>query len=123
MKKLIVLLFLIGLVTYHAMACEISFSVSEKYKKEVYKPGDEVIIEVQVQLTHRVCPLEIKKTKFTYENLRILGVTEWKEVKPGFFIRQIKALVTEEKPGDVKLSAIRKCDKEGGYSVCTLKKS
>jgi len=123
MKKLIVFLFLIVLVTCHAFACEINLTVSKDCKKEAYQSGDEVIIEVQVQFTHRVCPLGIKMTKFTYENLKILGATEWTEVKPGLFTRQIKAIVTDEKAGVAKLSAIRKCEKEGGYAVCTLSKS
>lgn len=123
MKRLIVLLSLIGLVAFQATACDIKLNVQEKSKKAVYKTGDEVVIEVQVKLLHRNCSYEIQQTKFTYENLKIVGATDWKEVQPGLYTRQIKAKITNDKAGDAKISANRKCNKEGGYAVCTLKKA
>jgi hypothetical protein len=122
MKRLLSLLILLTAFGYHVFACEIKVGVQEKSKKETYSVGDEVVIEVQVQLTHRHCHLEIQKTKFTYENLKIVGATDWKEVKPGCYTRQVKATVTGEKGGVAKLTIDRKCDEEGGYAVCTLKK-
>jgi hypothetical protein len=123
MKRIILLSTLMVLATCRLIACDIRLSIQEGSKKEVYETGDTVIIAAQVQLTHRICAVELKKTKFTYENLKILGATEWKEVKPGLYSRQIKVQVTNEKTGQAKIFAVRKCDKEGGYGVCTLKKS
>jgi hypothetical protein len=124
MKKVIILLTLFVLATCQLMACEIRFSIREDCKKETYQSGDEVVINIQVQFTHRVCTEGIKKTKFTCENLKILGATEWKEIKPGLYSRQIKATITDEKAEEkAKITAVRKCDKEGGYGVCTLKKA
>ena len=115
-----VLLTLMLLATCHLFACDIRFSLPKDANKEMYKSGDEVVIEVQVQFNHRVCPLEIKKTKFIYENLKILGATDWKESKPGFYTRQIKVKIEKisaEKDGQAKISAVRTCDKEGGYAT------
>lgn len=123
MKRIIVLLTLLTVVTLQSFACEIKVGVPDKSKKEAYAQGDEVVIEVQVQLTHRHCSLDIQKTKFTYENLKIMGATDWKEVQPGLYSRQVKAKVTNDKAGDAKLIVDRKCEKDGGYAVCTLKRS
>lgn len=123
MKRLLAVLVVVLSVAYQSVACEIKVGVQEKSKKESYKVGDEVVIDVQVQLIHHHCGLEIKKTKFVYENLQIVGATEWKEVRPGTYTRQVKAKVTADKAGDAKLIIDRKCDKEGGYGVCTLKKA
>lgn len=123
MKQRILFFSILVLTATKMFACDISATISESKKKTTYAVGDEVIIDVQVQLTHRVCAVAIKQTKFTYENLKIVGATEWKETKPGLYTRQVKALVTADKPGDSKLSVERKCDKEGGYAVCIIKKS
>ena len=121
MRKLIALIFLMSLASYHLFACDIRFSLPENSSKnDVYKVGDEVVVEIQVQFNHRVCPVEIKKTKFTYENLKILGATDWKESKPGLYTRQIKVKIeklSKEKDGQAKISAVRTCDKEGGYAT------
>ena len=117
---------LIFLASYQLIACDIRLSVHEDdAKKKTYKAGDEATIDVLVQFNHRVCPIEIKKTKFTYENLKILGATEWKETKPGLYTRQIKVKIekiSDEKGGLAKISAVRTCDKEGGYAVFSFNK-
>ena len=126
MKKLTMFVMLIFLASYQLIACEILLSVHEDgAKKKTYYAGDEAIIDVLVQFNHRVCPIEIKKTKFTYENLKILGATEWKETKPGHYTRQIKVKIekiSDEKDVQAKISAIRTCDKEGGYAVFSFNK-
>jgi hypothetical protein len=122
MKRIIVLAVLMILATVRLVACEIRLSVQEATKKEIYSTGDTVIVQAQVQLIHRGCPVAIKKTRFTYENLKIAGATEWKEIKPGLFTRQIKVVITEEKAGQAKISAVRTCGKKGGYAVCLFRK-
>lgn len=125
MKKIMVLSILMTLTTFQLLACDISLSIPKDSVKEVYKAGDEVVIDVQIQFNHRVCPVEIKKTKFTYENLKILGATDWKEIKPGYYTRQIKVKIekiSDAKDGQAKISAVRTCDKEGGYAVFSFNK-
>lgn len=125
MKKIMVLSILMTLTTFQLLACDISLSIPKDSIKEVYKAGDEVVIDVQIQFNHRVCPVEIKKTKFTYENLKILGATDWKETKPGYYTRQIKVKIekiSDAKDGQAKISAVRTCDKEGGYAVFSFNK-
>lgn len=118
MKKTFVLLIFLLAATCRLSACEIRMNVDKDYEKEAYSAGDTVIVNVEVRLTHRVCPEGIKKTKFTCENLKIAGATEWKEMKPGLYARRVKAVITSDKSGDAKISAVRKCDREGGYGIC-----
>jgi len=125
MKKIIVLSILMTLTTFQLLACDIRLSIPKESAKEIYKAGDEVVIDVQIQFSHRVCPVEIKKTKFTYKNLKILGATDWKEIKPGYYTRQIKVKIekiSDAKDGQAKISAVRTCDKEGGYAVFSFNK-
>ena len=123
MKKLVVLFSLLVMTIVSSVACEIKLSVQEKSQKEVYKAGDEVVIDVEVRLIHRNCHLDIKETKFTYDNLKILGATDWKETSPGVYTRQVKAKITNDKGGDSKLTINRKCDREGGHATCILKQA
>jgi hypothetical protein len=101
-------------------ACEIAFDI-EGGKQESYKIGDEFAINVKVNLTHRVCKIAAKDTKFKYDGLKIIGATEWKEAGPGVFTRTIKVKLTGD-PEKVKLVATRTCDKEGGLGVFSLSK-
>jgi hypothetical protein len=121
MKRTLLISLLLLLASLRLQACEIRIDVLDELKKETYTSGDTLILHVQVQFTHRICPEGIKKTKFTYENLKISGATEWKETKPGLYSRHIKAAITADKEGDAKITAIRTCDKEGGQGTCTLK--
>lgn len=101
-------------------ACEIAFDI-EGGKKESYKAGDEFSINVKVNLTHRVCKIAAKDTKFKYDGMKIIGATEWKEAGPGVFTRTIKVKLTGDQD-KVKLVATRTCDKEGGLGVFSLTK-
>jgi hypothetical protein len=121
MKRLIFIPLLLLASALRLLACEISMDVQDDLKKDAYLPGDTVVVLVQVQFTHRICSEGIKKTKFTYENLKIAGATEWKESKAGLYSRKIKATITADKKGDAKITAVRQCDKEGGHGTYILK--
>lgn len=122
MKRTIALFALLATMLCHAFSCDIKICVQEAYKKAVYAVGDEIVIDVQVQLRHRHCPLAIKDTKFSYINLKIIEATEWKESSAGIYTREVKARITDGKAGDAKLVVDRTCEREGGHAVCWLKK-
>lgn len=103
-----------------ALACEVEIKIKGG-EKVSYQVGDEIVFEVTVFLTHHDCPEGIKATKFTGEGLKLLGATKWKEVATGTYVRLVKTKVTPAKDGAGALHARRKCDKEGGYGVITLK--
>lgn len=122
MKKSLFLLVFIFASFAQIMACNISFSIAGD-KKDKYKANDEVVIEVQVKLIHHRCDLSLKDTKFTYEGLKIEGATDWTETQEGVYVRKIKAKVLTDNLKEAKLTVVRKCHKDGGYGVFTIKKA
>ena len=104
-----------------ASACDITFEVI-KGKKEVYSAGDELVVKIHVLYTHRVCPEGIKATKFKSSGLKITGSTKWKTLSGNSFERKIKLKVKDNAKTGLKLSAVRTCDKTGGFGEITFKK-
>lgn len=101
-------------------ACDIKFTVQGE-QKEIYEIGDEIILTLLVKYTHRVCPEGIKNTQFETQGVKILQGTKWKEFKPGLWGRKLKIEITGNEDGKVTVSAIRTCEKEGGFGSITLK--
>lgn len=95
-----------------SQACELKFAISGE-QKESYKAGEELIIEVTIVYTHRTCEIQLSDTKFTYEGMKILGATAWKEKAPNTFSRQIKISLLADALPEAKLNIVRKCSKDG----------
>jgi hypothetical protein len=100
-------------------ACEIHFSII-KGEKTKYSKGDELIVKITVLLTHRNCPEGIESTKFDTKGLTISQATKWKEENSTTFTRKLKLLVNGEAGKEISISAIRKCEKEGGFASLVL---
>jgi hypothetical protein len=121
MKEIFLLFGIVFLFTVQAFACDIKFNLVSG-KKDAYKDGDIVTVEVQVRFSHRNCPESIKNSKFSLEGLEIKGATEWKEVSTSYYTRQLQIKVTNNAKNSIKLGVTRTCNKEGGYGVFTLQK-
>jgi len=123
-KPLWVVVFLLILLAQPLLtdACELKFNISGE-KKEVYKVGEEVIVEVEIVYTHRTCEIQLSDTKFTYEGMKILGATAWKEKAPNTFTRQIKLTLLDDSLPEAKLNIVRKCSKEGAIGSFKISKS
>lgn len=123
-KPLWVVVFLLILLAQPLLtdACELKFNISGE-KKEVYKVGEEVIVEVEIVYTHRTCEIQLSDTKFTYEGMKILGATAWKEKAPNTFSRQIKLTLLDDSLPEAKLNIVRKCSKEGAIGSFKISKS
>ena len=102
-----------------AQACEIEFEIT-KGKKETYKTGDTIVIKVIVKLTHRSCPVGLKKTKFKMKGLKVMKSTPWKETSTNEWERKLLITVTAQSNGKINLSAIRECEKDGGFGSLKL---
>jgi len=102
-----------------ANACDIEFEII-KGKKESYKAGDTLIVEVKVALTHRACPVKLNATKFKLNGLKVIKATKWKEVSANNWERKLMVVVTKPKGKNVSLAAIRECNKDGGYGILKL---
>ena len=123
-KSKTVLLFLLGLFlvsfsTKEAKACDIEFEIL-KGEKAKYVAGDIIIIKVNVKLTHRTCPVAIKKTKFKMNGLKVIGATEWKQLSAMEYERKLKIQVESNKDGKLVFNAVRTCDKDGGFGSLKL---
>lgn len=121
MKKILSLLILIIISATATWACELKFSISGE-PREAYKAGEELIIELTVVYTHRTCEIQLSDTKFTYEGIKILGATPWKEKSPANYVRQIKVMILDDTLDEGILSIGRKCTKEGAFGSIKLKK-
>jgi len=104
-----------------SQACELRFNISGE-RKAGYKAGEELIVEITVVYTHRKCEIELSDTKFTYEGIKILGATPWKEKVPATYVRQVKILMLDDALEEGILSVGRKCSKEGAFGSIKLKK-
>lgn len=120
MKKIILLVALVGFLIGRGYACELNFKISGD-KKEAYKAGEELIVEVTVTYTHRKCELELSDTKFTYDGIKIIGATQWIEKTPGSFTRKIKVSVLDTAANEASLTVSRKCNKEGALGSFKIK--
>lgn len=103
-----------------SFACEIEFKVNEKYQKEIYAAGDQIVVELKVVLSHRDCNVAIENTKISATGCEITGATKWQETSPGVFERKLKVVVSSG-VSDFQLNCRRTCDKDGGFGKIDLK--
>jgi len=112
LRKILLVLAFSLLIISASLGCELKFSITGE-NKTTYKPGEEVIVEIEVVYTHRKCEIELSDTKFTYSGIKILGATPWKEKNPATFSRQIKIQMLDDQKDEGILTISRKCSKEG----------
>ena len=105
-----------------AQACEIDFEIT-KGKKESYSTGDTLVVKVVVALTHRSCPVAMKKTKFKMKGIKVMKSTPWKKLSPNDYERKLMIVVTAESKGKINISALRECEKDGGFGSLKLEAS
>jgi len=103
-----------------AKACEIKFQIV-KNEKSVYNVGDELVVRVIVEKSHRRCETGIDATEFSGDGLKVTAATSWKENNNGGFTRELKVKVTGNKNGKLVLYAKRTCSKQGGLGKLELK--
>lgn len=119
------LLLIIGLLFFSIIpkttsACEIEFEIT-KGKKDSYQVGDTIVVLVKVALTHRSCPVKMKQTKFSMKGLKVLKSTPWKQTAANDWERKLMIVVNETKDGKLNLTAVRECEKDGGFGTLKLK--
>lgn len=118
--RLIFIFFVLLTGIASASACDIKFKILDN-KKELYKPGEEFIAKITVIFTHKNCPEGIGATEFKLDGLTISQATKWSETESGTYERKLKLKVTSNKSGKIKLDAVRKCKKDGGFGSLKLK--
>lgn len=121
MKKLVLLIFTSLAIHTMAVACDINIAVDKSLKKELYKTGDELVVVVTVQQSHRRCTLAMDKTTYEPTGLKIMAATDWKELTPGFWERKMKLKVTGTADGKLSFGVSRSCTKEDSHASLQLK--
>ena len=119
LSTLILFLFFIA-GNENAKACEIKFQIV-KNEKSTYNIGDELVVRVVVERTHRRCEVGIDATEFSGDGLKVIAATPWKETGNGLFTRDLKVKVTGNKNGKLVLYAQRTCSRQGGLGKLELK--
>ena len=100
-------------------ACEIEFKIL-KGEKEQYKSGDTIVVLIEVKLTHRSCPVAMKKTKFKLKGMKVIKSTPWKQKSANDWERKLMIVITETEAKKINLTAIRECEKDGGFGTLKL---
>jgi len=118
-KRLLLSLCLLLIIQVAIQACKIEYSIVQN-AKEAYSIGEEIIIEIKVTFTHRVCPVALEETKFKYKGIQILGATKWKQESAMIYSRKIKTKVIESNNNKILITAERTCDNEGGFGTLEL---
>lgn len=98
-----------------ASACTIKINTADDQNIKV---GEEFVVVIAVNLTHRNCTIKPEETKIEVDGLKVIAATKWKEVEPGKLERKLK--VSAERTGEVSIAASRTCKKEGGKGFLTL---
>lgn len=101
-------------------ACDFEFQIENR--KESYRVGDEVIVNVTLKLTHRNCKVSPDETQFSGEGIEILGATKWIDVAYNQYSRKIKIKITGDASAH-KLLALRECQKDGAKGNLIFKTS
>ncbi len=127
MNLKLIFIFIIGLLSIilipkASIACEIEMKVI-KGNKDSYKKGDTIVVLVDVALTHRSCPVAMKKTKFKLTGLKVIKSTPWKQKSTNDWQRKLMIVVTDTSNGKLNLTAVRECEKDGGFGTLKLEVS
>jgi len=122
MKTIYFMLLGFMLLAIQSNACDIKLSVVQG-KKEIYKAGDTITVEVRVTLLHRNCHIDIKSTKLTGESLEIKSATNWKQNGDGSYVRRVRIVLMNDNKKNAKFNVTRECNKEGGYASLTFRKA
>lgn len=120
--KLVLPVFILLFAEVSVVACEIGFKVGEKFQKEAYSAGEELVVEQKVMLIHRHCSVDIGETKTQASGCEIIGTTKWVETAPGVFERKLKVKILESGNSPISITCTRSCDKDGGSGKITLKR-
>ncbi|MGQ8337368.1 hypothetical protein ACUNWD_12525 [Sunxiuqinia sp. A32] len=122
MKQLMLGFFLVAVISILPSvitACEIEYKILEN-EKEYYQKGDVLVVKVKVIYTHKQCPEGIDATKFSFDGLKVLGATKWKQITSNEFERKFKIEVSKDSSKKLVFGTVRKCDKEGGAGSIKL---
>lgn len=117
--RIVVLTTMFFLAPFWVMACDITVSVDGS-KKEKYQANDIVTITVEVNLSHRRCPVDINETSIKVSAMQIVGATKWVNTGGSRWERKFRIKIIPGSDTRAILTAIRECNKDGGKGSLVL---
>lgn len=121
MKRTCLLILVLLTTSALALACDITIALDKPSKKQLYKPGDEVVLLITVKQSHRRCTESMDKTAYEPTGLKILAATDWKETSAGTWERKMKLKVIGTADGHLMFNVSRSCSKEDSSSTIEMK--
>lgn len=121
MKKFFTSILFLLVFSAVSNACEIKFNIVGNQKSS-YKQGEELTVKVTVVYIHRICELELSDTQFIADGLKIVSASDWTEVDPVTFTREIKLKVLNDSKKVGVFNVERNCNKEGGFGSFKVNK-
>lgn len=110
MLKYIAIAFLLFLASF-----EIYGQVSIKYikgEKTDYNIGDTISLSIQIKAPEETCMDGMKTTKLFQKGISIVNQSEWKEIKKGFWKKNVSLVITGNKKKEATLTVFRRNDKQ-----------
>lgn len=126
MKKIALIVAILLGAFASTVACNITFTLQNDQNETVnpakVKVGDTYTLVVHFKPTHRVCPIDIKSTKFNLDGIKVISATDWASDGGTGYIRKVKIKISDNKKPESSLTVVRLCDNGGCSAPFIVKK-
>lgn len=83
-----------------------------KGEQTIYNIGDTIQLLIQIKAPEETCIDGMKTTKLFQKGISIISQSEWKEVKKGFWEKEISLVIKGNKNKEAILTIFRRNDKQ-----------
>jgi hypothetical protein len=83
-----------------------------KGEKTIYNIGDTIQLLIQIKTPEETCIDGMKTTKLFQKGISIISQSEWKEIKKGFWQKEISLVIKGNKNKEAILTIFRRNDKQ-----------
>jgi hypothetical protein len=83
-----------------------------KGEKTIYNIGDTIQLLIQIKAPEETCIDGMKTTKLFQKGISIISQSEWKEIKKGFWQKEISLVIKGNKNKEAILTIFRRNDKQ-----------
>jgi len=80
-------------------------------RKNIYKTGDKIELQVTVYVPDEICPDGMDKTKLFISGIKIVRENSWEHIKRGVWQKKLTLEIVGNKKGVAKLTVYRRADK------------
>lgn len=109
-KKHLALIILV-IISFINIQAQISIG-AVKGKKESYKVGDKIDLTIKLKTLPETCADGMSRVKIYVSGMEIETQTEWVQLKPGFWTKNIRVSMVQSKKNKGVITVMRRVDKE-----------